>query len=40
VESTKPNFSAVQAVSIGVKDGARWMSAGADPRKGGAAIVE
>jgi gamma-glutamyltranspeptidase/glutathione hydrolase len=40
VESTKPNFSAVQAVSIGVKDGARRMSAGADPRKGGAALVE
>ncbi|APR83295.1 Gamma-glutamyltranspeptidase [Minicystis rosea] len=40
VESTKPNFSAVQAVSIGVKDGVRWMSAGADPRKGGAALVE
>jgi gamma-glutamyltranspeptidase/glutathione hydrolase len=40
VESTKPNFSAVQAVSIGVKDGVRWISAGADPRKGGLAIVE
>lgn len=40
VENTKPNFSAVQAVSIGVKDGARWMSAGADPRKGGSALVE
>lgn len=40
VESTKPNFSAVQAVFIGSKDGVRWMSAGADPRKGGAALVE
>ncbi|MFT3766341.1 MAG: gamma-glutamyltransferase [Minicystis sp.] len=40
VESTKPNFSAVQAISIGTKDGVRWLSAGADPRKGGAAIVE
>jgi gamma-glutamyltranspeptidase/glutathione hydrolase len=40
VESTKPNFSAVQAVSIGLKDGVRWLAAGADPRKGGAAIVE
>lgn len=40
VESTKPNFSAVQAVSIGVKDGVRFLQAGADPRKGGAALVE
>ena len=40
VESTKPSFSAVQAVSIDVKDGVRRLSAGADPRKGGLAIVE
>jgi gamma-glutamyltranspeptidase/glutathione hydrolase len=40
VESTKPNFSAVQAVSIGTKDGVRFLQAGADPRKGGAALVE
>ena len=40
VENTKPNFSAVQAVSIGTKDGARFLEAAADPRKGGLAIVE
>jgi gamma-glutamyltranspeptidase/glutathione hydrolase len=40
VEATKPNYSAVQAIGIGVKDGARFLDPGADPRKGGAAIVE
>lgn len=40
VDGTKPNFSAVQAVAIGARDGARYLEAGADPRKGGAAIVE
>jgi gamma-glutamyltranspeptidase / glutathione hydrolase len=40
VQNTKPNFSAVQAVSIGAKDGVRVLEAAADPRKGGLAIVE
>lgn len=40
VENTKPNFSAVQALSIGTKDGVRFLQAGADPRKGGLALVE
>jgi gamma-glutamyltranspeptidase/glutathione hydrolase len=40
VDATKPNFSAVQAIRIGEKDGARFLDAGADPRKGGAALVE
>jgi gamma-glutamyltranspeptidase/glutathione hydrolase len=40
VESTKPNFSAVQAIALGTKDGLRHLWAGADPRKGGAALVE
>ena len=40
VDATKPNFSAVQAVRIGVKDGVRFLDAGADPRKGGAVLVE
>jgi gamma-glutamyltranspeptidase/glutathione hydrolase len=40
VDATKPFFSAVQVISIGVKDGARFLDAGADPRKGGAALVE
>jgi gamma-glutamyltranspeptidase len=40
VDATKPNFSAVQAISIGVKDGVRHLEAGADPRKGGSAMVE
>ena len=40
VDVTRPNFSAVQAVAIGAKDGVRYLEAGADPRKGGVAIVE
>lgn len=40
VSSTMPNFSAVQAVSIQVKDGARVIEAAADPRKGGGAAVQ
>lgn len=40
VDTSKPNFSAVQAISIGQKDGVRFLAAGADPRKGGAALVE
>jgi gamma-glutamyltranspeptidase/glutathione hydrolase len=39
VDATKPNFSAVQAIAIGVKDGVRFLDPGADPRKGGAALV-
>ena len=35
-----PSFSAVQAIAIGAKDGVRFLDAGADPRKGGAALVE
>jgi gamma-glutamyltranspeptidase/glutathione hydrolase len=40
VDTTKPNFSAVQAIALGQKSGARTLEAGADPRKGGSAIVE
>jgi gamma-glutamyltranspeptidase/glutathione hydrolase len=40
VDATKPNFSAVQAIAIGQKDGVRFLDPGADPRKGGAAMVE
>lgn len=40
VESTKPNFSAVQAMTFGEKDGVRFIEAGADPRKGGEGKVE
>ncbi len=40
VDTSKPNFSAVQALSIGMKDGVRYLEAGADPRKGGVAAVE
>jgi gamma-glutamyltranspeptidase/glutathione hydrolase len=40
VDATKPSFSAVQAIAIGVRDGARFLDPGADPRKGGAALVE
>ena len=40
VDATKPNFSAVQAIVIGTKDGARFLDPGADPRKGGATLVE
>jgi gamma-glutamyltranspeptidase/glutathione hydrolase len=39
VDATKPNFSAVQAIAIGQRDGVRFLDAGADPRKGGAALV-
>ncbi len=39
VDATKPSFSAVQAIAIGVKDGARFLDAGADPRKGGATLI-
>jgi len=40
VDTSKPNFSAVQAIAIGARDGVRFLSAGADPRKGGSALVE
>jgi gamma-glutamyltranspeptidase/glutathione hydrolase len=40
VNATMPNFSAVQAVSIEMKDGARVIEAAADPRKGGEAAVQ
>jgi gamma-glutamyltranspeptidase/glutathione hydrolase len=40
VDTSKPNFSAVQAMSIGEKDGVRFIEAAGDPRKGGDAKVE
>jgi gamma-glutamyltranspeptidase/glutathione hydrolase len=40
VDTSKPNFSAVQAIAIGAKDGARTLDAAGDPRKGGAGLVE
>ena len=40
VDTTKPNFSAVQAIALGQKNGVRALEAGADPRKGGSALVE
>ena len=40
VDTTKPNFSAVQAIAVSQKNGTRTLEAGADPRKGGSAIVE
>jgi gamma-glutamyltranspeptidase/glutathione hydrolase len=40
VDSSKPNFSAVQAMSFSEKDGVRTIEAAADPRKGGEGKVE
>jgi gamma-glutamyltranspeptidase/glutathione hydrolase len=40
VDTTKPNFSAVQAISIREVDGIRIIEAGADPRKGGEGMVD
>lgn len=40
VNTTVPNYSAVQAISIQRKDGARVMEAAADPRKAGEGAVE
>jgi gamma-glutamyltranspeptidase/glutathione hydrolase len=40
VDDTRVNFSAIQAVSIRVGGGRRVLEAGADPRKGGSAVVE
>ncbi len=39
VESRLPDYSAVQLVVIGERDGTRWLEAASDPRKGGLAIV-
>ena len=36
VDTTKPNFSAVQAIAVG----ARGIEAAGDPRKGGVGLVE
>jgi gamma-glutamyltranspeptidase/glutathione hydrolase len=40
VETTKVNFSGIQAIAINRKNGERELEAGADPRKGGSALVE
>ncbi|HVY45460.1 MAG TPA: gamma-glutamyltransferase [Minicystis sp.] len=40
VETGKINFSGVQAIAIGEEGGVRRLDAGADPRKGGSALVE
>jgi gamma-glutamyltranspeptidase/glutathione hydrolase len=40
VDATKPSYSAVQAIVIGLRDGVRFLDPGADPRKGGAALAE
>jgi gamma-glutamyltranspeptidase/glutathione hydrolase len=40
VEATTPNFSAVQAIAVGLKEGVRFLEPIADPRKGGVALVE
>lgn len=41
VDASKPNFSAIQAISISYGgDGSRRVEAAADPRKGGAGLVE
>lgn len=40
VDTTKPNFSAVQALTLGEKDGVRFLSPAGDPRKGGEGAVE
>ncbi len=40
IDATKPNFSAVQAIVIGERDGVRFLDPAADPRKGGTALVE
>lgn len=40
VNSTMPNFSAIQAISIETKNGARVIEAASDPRKGGEAAVQ
>ena len=40
VDTTRVNLSAVQAIGIGTRDGVRFLEPAADPRKGGAALVE
>jgi gamma-glutamyltranspeptidase/glutathione hydrolase len=40
VDASHPSYSAVQAIAIETKEGARVLEAGADPRKGGVALVE
>ena len=40
VDTSKPNFSAVQAMTFGEKDGVRHLEAAGDPRKGGDGQVE
>jgi gamma-glutamyltranspeptidase / glutathione hydrolase len=40
VDASKPFFSAVQAVTFGEKDGARFIAPAGDPRKGGEGAVE
>ncbi len=40
VDTSKPNFSAVQAMTFSEKEGVRVIEAGADPRKGGEGKVE
>jgi gamma-glutamyltranspeptidase / glutathione hydrolase len=40
VDASHPSFSAVQAIALGVREGARFLDPGADPRKGGAVLVE
>lgn len=40
VDTTKPNFSAVQAIAVSARRGARTLEAASDPRKGGSGLVE
>lgn len=40
VDTSKPNFSAVQAMSFTEKEGIRYIEAAGDPRKGGEGKVE
>jgi gamma-glutamyltranspeptidase/glutathione hydrolase len=40
VDETKPNYSAVQGIALVDPSGSRALSAAADPRKGGSALVE
>ncbi len=39
IENRLPDYSAVQLVTIGARDGARLLEAASDPRKGGVAVV-
>lgn len=40
VDATSPNYSAVQGIALGDRDGLRFLQAVSDPRKGGSAFVE